>query len=62
MKMSTKDRVEGKYHEAKGAVKETVGNATGSPDLAARGRDEKNAGKALNKIGQAEKTIEKRRP
>jgi uncharacterized protein YjbJ (UPF0337 family) len=55
MKMSTKDRVEGKYHEAKGAVKETVGNATGSPDLAARGRDEKNAGKALNKIGQAEK-------
>ena len=59
MKQSTKDQMEGKFHEAKGAVKEKVGNATGSPDVAARGRAEKNAGKVQNKIGQTEKVFDK---
>jgi uncharacterized protein YjbJ (UPF0337 family) len=59
MKKSTKDRIEGKYHEAKGAIKEKVGSATDNPDLYARGRDEKVAGKVQSKVGQVEKTIER---
>ena len=59
MKPSTKDRVEGEYHEAKGAVKEKVGDMAGNPALAAKGKDEKTAGKIQNKIGQVEKAAEK---
>ena len=59
MKPSTKDRVEGKYHEAKGAVKEKAGAVTGNPGLAARGHDEKISGKVQNKVGQVEKVLEK---
>jgi uncharacterized protein YjbJ (UPF0337 family) len=59
MKQSTKDQVAGKYHEAKGAVKERVGTATNNPDLAAKGHDEKVGGKVQNKVGQVEKVIEK---
>ena len=59
MKASTKDQVAGKYHEAKGAVKERAGVATNNPDLANRGHDEKVAGKVRNKVGQVEKVFEK---
>jgi len=59
MKQSTKDQVAGKYHEAKGAVKERAGTATNNPDLAAKGHDEKVAGKVQNKVGQVEKVLEK---
>jgi uncharacterized protein YjbJ (UPF0337 family) len=59
MKPSTKDQMEGKFHEAKGAVKEKAGTATNNPDLAARGHDEKIAGKVQNKVGQVEKVLDK---
>lgn len=59
MKPSTKDQVAGKLHEAKGAAKEKLGSATNSPDLAARGHDEKVAGKVQSKVGQSEKVIGK---
>lgn len=59
MKPSTKDQMEGKFHQAKGAIKEKAGNMTGNPDLANRGRDEKNAGKVQDKVGQVEKVIER---
>jgi uncharacterized protein YjbJ (UPF0337 family) len=59
MKASTKDRIEGKYHEAKGAVKEKVGATTGNAVQESRGHDEKVAGKVLNKVGQVEKELEK---
>jgi uncharacterized protein YjbJ (UPF0337 family) len=59
MKTSTKDRIEGKFHEAKGAVKEKAGAATGNPGLESRGQDEKVAGKVQNKVGQVEKVLEK---
>jgi uncharacterized protein YjbJ (UPF0337 family) len=59
MKESTKDRIQGKYHETKGAVKEKVGSATGNSDLESRGLDEKAAGKLQNKVGQVEKVLEK---
>jgi len=59
MKPSTKDQAEGKFHEAKGAVKEKAGEATNDPKLADRGRDEKIAGKVQNKVGQVEKVFDK---
>lgn len=59
MKTSTKDRIEGKYHETKGAIKEKIGATVRNPDLESRGHDERVAGKVLNRIGQAEKEIEK---
>ena len=49
---STHDRVEGKVHEAKGAVKEKIGQVTNNPQLQDEGTVEKFNGKVENKIGQ----------
>jgi uncharacterized protein YjbJ (UPF0337 family) len=59
MQDSTKDKIEGKTHEVKGAVKEKVGHATNDPDLEAEGQDEKVAGKIQKKVGDIEKVFEK---
>jgi uncharacterized protein YjbJ (UPF0337 family) len=59
MKDSTKDKVEGKMHEVKGAAKEKIGHATNDPDLEAEGMGEKHAGKVQKKVGDLEKVIEK---
>jgi uncharacterized protein YjbJ (UPF0337 family) len=59
MKASTKDQTQGKFHQAKGSVKEKAGKMTNDPDLAMRGRDEKTSGKVQNKVGQVEKVFEK---
>jgi len=57
MKPSSKDKVAGKIHEVKGAVKEKVGRLTHSPDLEAEGRVEKVAGKVQEKIGRVKKVL-----
>jgi uncharacterized protein YjbJ (UPF0337 family) len=36
---STKDEVKGNVHEAKGTVKEKVGQVTNNPNLTAEGQD-----------------------
>ena len=59
MKDSTKDQVGGTIHEAKGKVKEKVGQLTNDPALQDRGNDEKVAGKVQKKVGQIEKVFEK---
>lgn len=59
MSESTKDRIEGKFHEVKGKVKEKVGEAINRPDLESEGKSEHLAGKIQKKIGQIEKVIEK---
>jgi uncharacterized protein YjbJ (UPF0337 family) len=59
MSEGTKDEVKGKFHEAKGTVKERVGRATNDPDLEDEGTAEKVAGKIQKKVGQVEKVIEK---
>ena len=59
MKSSTKDQLQGKAHEIKGAVKEKIGRATNRPDVEATGQDEKVAGKIQKKVGQIEKVFEK---
>jgi uncharacterized protein YjbJ (UPF0337 family) len=43
----------------KGKVKQTAGQVTNNPNLAAKGQDEKVAGKIQKKIGQIEKVFEK---
>jgi uncharacterized protein YjbJ (UPF0337 family) len=59
MKDSTKDKVKGTAHEAKGAVKEKLGHATNNPALEDEGTDEKVAGKIQKKVGDVEKVFEK---
>ncbi|MCC4770704.1 CsbD family protein [Methanosarcina sp. DH2] len=59
MKSSTDDKVEGKYHRAKGEIKETVGELTGDRDLEAEGEAEKREGKAQEKVGQIKKVFDK---
>ncbi len=59
MKDSTKDKVEGAVHEAKGKVKEKVGQMTNNPVLEGEGTDEKVAGKIQKKVGDVEKVFEK---
>ncbi|HEX5432069.1 MAG TPA: CsbD family protein [Bryobacteraceae bacterium] len=59
MKPSTKDELEGKFHEAKGKLKEKVGQVTNNPDIETEGRGEKIAGKVQKKVGQIENVLEK---
>jgi uncharacterized protein YjbJ (UPF0337 family) len=59
MKPSTKDNAEGKMHQVKGKVKETVGKVVGNDDLEAEGKVEKLDGKIQEKIGQVEKVVGK---
>lgn len=57
MDESTKDQLQGKAHELKGALKEAAGKVTNQPDLEADGQTEKVAGTIQKKIGQVEKVL-----
>jgi len=57
MKSSTKDKVQGTFHEAKGKVKEMTGEITDNPELEANGKAEKIGGKVQEKIGQVKKVL-----
>jgi len=59
MKQSTKDQIEGTVRELKGKAKQTMGQITKNPNLAADGDDEKLAGKIQKKVGQIEQVFEK---
>ena len=59
MKDSTKDKVAGAVHDAKGTIKEKIGHATNNPNLEAEGQDEKVGGKIQKKVGDIEKVLEK---
>jgi uncharacterized protein YjbJ (UPF0337 family) len=59
MKSSTKDKVKGTFHEAKGKVKEMAGKITDNPKLEAEGTGEMIAGKLQEKIGQVKKVLGK---
>jgi uncharacterized protein YjbJ (UPF0337 family) len=47
----TDDRTEGSAKQAKGSVKEAIGNLTGDSKLQAEGKGDKLAGKAQNAVG-----------
>ena len=59
MKQSTKDQIEGKFHEVKGKVKEKAGQVINNPDLEAEGKSENLAGKVQKKIGQIKDVFKK---
>ncbi|MDQ7827069.1 MAG: CsbD family protein [Candidatus Eremiobacteraeota bacterium] len=59
MKSSTKDNVEGTYHELKGKVKEAAGRITDNHKLEAEGAGEELAGKVQKKIGEVKKVLGK---
>ena len=59
MKTSTRDQVEGKLHEAKGKVKETIGELINDTDLEVEGNVEKKEGKVQEKVGQIKKVLGK---
>ena len=52
-----KDRVAGTAKQAKGAVKETLGNLTGDAKLKAEGQADKMAGKTQNAVGGAKVAV-----
>ena len=52
-----KDRVEGAAKQAGGAIKETVGKATGDAKLQSEGAADKAAGKIQNAIGGAKDSL-----
>lgn len=59
MKSGSRDKVEGKFHELKGAVKEAAGKITDNPKLEAKGKVEKIVGKAQGKVGDSKKVLGK---
>ena len=54
-----KDRVEGSFKQAKGAVKEAVGKATGNRQLQSKGVAEKASGRVQNAIGGVKDSLKK---
>lgn len=59
MKSSTTDKVEGKFHEVRGKMKEVAGELSDNPELEGEGIGEKIAGKVQQKVGQIKKVLEK---
>jgi uncharacterized protein YjbJ (UPF0337 family) len=59
MKSSTKDQMQGTFHELKGKVKEVAGKLSDNPKLEGEGTGEKIAGKVQEKIGQVKKVFGK---
>lgn len=59
MKSSTKDQVEGTFHEVKGQAKEAAGRVTKSPELSAKGQAEELAGKVQKEVGKIKKVLDK---
>lgn len=59
MNDSKADKIKGTVHEAKGKIKEKVGQIISDPDLAAEGQDENVAGKVQKKVGEVKRVFEK---
>ena len=60
MKRSTKDKAVGTLHELKGTIKRKAGKLTNNRGLEAEGVAEKIVGNIQKKIGQLEKSVEKK--
>lgn len=59
MKSSAQEKMEGKFHKAKGKVKEVAGKITDNPKLEGEGKIENITGKMQEKAGQAKKVLGK---
>ncbi|MDX9971410.1 MAG: CsbD family protein [FCB group bacterium] len=59
MKSSSRDKAEGKAHQAKGKIKKAVGDITGNRSLEAEGEGENLGGKTQEKVGQVKQVLGK---
>ena len=59
MSPSSKDQIQGEFHEVKGKAKQVAGQVTNNPSLEAEGQTEMLTGKVQKKVGQIEKVLEK---
>jgi uncharacterized protein YjbJ (UPF0337 family) len=59
MKSSTRDKAEGKMHQVKGKIKETVGRVIDNPDMEIEGKVENLDGKVQEKVGQLKDIVDK---
>jgi uncharacterized protein YjbJ (UPF0337 family) len=59
MKSSTKDHVNGTFHQMKGKLKEIAGELSGNPKLEYAGAYEKMSGIVQQRIGQVKKDLGK---
>jgi len=57
MGLPNKDELEGKFDQAKGKTKETVGRAINDRDLEQQGRDDKTGGKVQEGFGTAKRKV-----
>ena len=59
MKSSTRDQMEGTFHEMKGKVREVAGKLSDNPKLQVAGAIEKIGGIVQGKVGQCKKVLGK---
>lgn len=57
MSIPNRDEMEGKWDQAKGKAKETIGNALNDDDLAAEGRADHAGGKVEEGFGKARRKV-----
>jgi uncharacterized protein YjbJ (UPF0337 family) len=57
MGLPNKDEIEGKFDQAKGSVKETVGRAINDRDLEGEGRDDQTGGEVREGFGKARRKV-----
>ncbi|MBA3584113.1 MAG: CsbD family protein [Gemmatimonadetes bacterium] len=57
MKPSTRNQAKGEFHHVKGQLKAAAGKLGNDRELEVKGKFEKGAGKAHQKIGQLEKLL-----
>jgi len=57
MGLPNKDEIEGKFDQAKGAVKDKVGEATGNRELEAEGEADRASGNTQEGFGTAKRKV-----
>lgn len=57
MSITSKDEIEGKFEQAKGYVKDKVGEATGNSDLEAEGEVQRAEGEAQETWGKVKRNV-----
>ena len=57
MSLPNRDEIEGKWDQAKGKTKETIGNALNDDELAAEGRADHAGGKVEEGFGKARRKV-----
>ncbi len=59
LKSNTKNSAEGRIHQVRGKIKETIGKVVNNHELEIKGKVENAKGKIQEKVGEIEKIIKK---